>query len=215
MVLHGNIPGMNRFRNMLKSSYRFQKLADEIYEKMFGTGTGQTTTLIAIHIRLEEDFKHHCLRFSGRHQRECYVSVKRIKEFIVQSTEYIPSQNFKVLILSGLPERDLLMQLSSLCEFNSSSTNTSLNNKYYCIYKEMLYPMERLKETDIPFSGISYAYLDYLIAHKAQIFFGNYYSSLSTELYYEFEMQGKKAYFYNQVCETKKNSTMKYEPEIC
>ena len=110
----------------------------------------------------------------------CFVDDELLLDYM-HNVAMLPT-NSLLLVASEAP----LHSFPRLCE------------SYECIHKDKIWsPAEsRIKHAN---TTLVKAYVDYLLASNAQVFYGNRYSSFSIEMISQFRHVGKKASFYNTI----------------
>lgn len=138
---------------------------------------------VALHLRTELDWVHHCTLaprlFSDKHR--CFMDDQEVDSFLMHQ-EKLP----KDTILFVCSDRK---ELPELC------------NTYKCFKRDDVWTNRNPEIVD-NLTRETRAFLDYLLALRANAFYGQMHSTFSNELYRTFKRKGGYARYYNLPCTT-------------
>ena len=193
-----NAPGLVDLRKILHVSPLFQNITSTVKNKLLSVYG--TDSYISLHARIENDFVQSCKiwkregRNDGRNTNEELRVCFEDDETFYSSLKTFAPNNSIVIIMS-----DTKMKLEETFPLTCGGHCVAKPGcfVFQCTSKQAListYPSELLA------SQTAYAMVDFSIAIDSTIFFGNLYSSMSTEIFIRHLSQNKTAHFYNRKC---------------
>lgn len=206
------LPIMQSIRSIVDVSPMYSEITQFILSRMkerYGHAD-----FLSVHVRTEPDFVHACKYWDKRHWqdeepnmlRACLQDDSVIYSYLTSPRINIPLNNSILLIMNYDSEDFNFSNMSILCNHRCDGPEVEKNcNVFHCIRKEMLVsPVELLQRfPDLVNTPSSLAMIDDQLAQHGILFFGNLYSSLSVEIYYERKL-GMTPYtesvFYNRYC---------------